>query len=282
MNPVSLEVFRALGLLQPYEVSVPKLAIGSKADGGYVIADLEGEPTVLSFGVEVNDDFELELASRGHLVHMFDHTVEGPPHTHENFRFNKIGICPSDEDTSELRSLRNIIDGIAELGTNAILKMDVEGAEWGVFSTVQPDVLQRFDRIVLEIHWLTRLAEPDFRTKFSEALRRLNEQFTLFHVHANNFCELHLIDGFTVADVLELSYVRTSLVKRSASRTVYPAPQNRANHPQFHDLPLLFYPFLPLSVETDHVDCTIRRIQQQYEERDAGAVPSQPRSGEGA
>lgn len=126
--------------------------------------------------------------------------------------------------------------------------MDIEGAEWDVLSSINPFMLGAFDQIVLEIHNLAYLGDREFADKVLRSLRTLTGQFTLFHVHANNCAGLHIVGGFAVADVLELSFVRTSLVERSPSKTVYPCI-NKANHPLYHDHALLFYPFLPDSCE---------------------------------
>ena len=100
MNPVSLEMFQAS---EPFKTLRYQCC---KSDDWkqerWWLCHGRGGGQRSKFGVEVND-VERDLASRGHIVHMFDHPVEGPPHIHENFRFNKIGVCPSDEDTSELR-----------------------------------------------------------------------------------------------------------------------------------------------------------------------------------
>ena len=98
----------------------------------------------------------------------------------------------------------------------------------------------------------------------SESLKRITQQFTLFHVHANNCASICVVHGLPVASVLEISFVRTSLVKRRPSRTVYPSVLNKANHPHFIDHALLFYPFLPTAVEPERVDEVLTRMDLQY------------------
>ena len=76
-------------------------------------------------------------------------------------------------------------------------------------------------------------------------LEKLNERFTLFHVHANNIAPLAAVGGFVVAPVLELSYVRSNLVERRPSLTWYPTAPDFANDPGIPDTRLWFFPFVP-------------------------------------
>ena len=92
-------------------------------------------------------------------------------------------------------------------------------------------------------------------------MTRLNKHFTLFHAHANNCRTLGVVNGFAVADVLELSFVRTSLIGRRPSVTVYPTPLDRANNHMVDDHALVFYPFLPMAVDASVVMDTIVRIK---------------------
>ena len=72
-----MSVFDALSLLTPYDVDIPKIRIGPKTDGGYVLLDRfeVGQP-VLSYGISTEFQFDIEMAERGHCVYMFDHTID--------------------------------------------------------------------------------------------------------------------------------------------------------------------------------------------------------------
>jgi hypothetical protein len=128
--------------------------------------------------------------------------------------------------------------------------MDVEGFEYEAFDALPRNQLQRFQQIVFEIHSLHSLADRAFRARYLRVLRKLNEDFTLFHVHANNFDGQNtysFIAGVPVSNLLELSYVRSDLVNRRPSETLYPTDIDFPNvHPQ--DKKLWFFPFLPTSV----------------------------------
>ena len=260
VSQLSADVFGALSLLTPYDIDVPKIRVGAPRDGGYVMAQLGSGGDLLSFGIANDVRFEMEMAIKGRRCFMYDHTIDDLPHRHDKFVFFKKGICGDGHRTDDLLSLGECL-GSLPCSERLLLKMDVEGAEWDVFSTASDEVLSRFDQIVGEFHWLLELGNERFRTRFCEAMTRLNKHFTLFHVHANNCRTLGLVNGFAVADVLELSFVRTSLIGRRPSATVYPTPLDRANNHMVDDHALFFYPFLPMAVDASVVTDTIVRIK---------------------
>ena len=240
-------VFQAMTLLKPYDVDFKKMWIGNERDGGYVLLDVPDHVgcDVVSFGVGADSSFELEMARRGSRVFIYDHTVSGPVGAHSNFYFKREGICGDNERAPHLKTLSEHAAEIPGLKDGAILKMDVEGAEWDTFATAPKEVISAFDQIVLEVHWLQHLFHPPFAYPVIAALAALNESHTLYHVHSNNFCKMHIVDDMPVPSVLELSYVKTAAVRRRASKTVYPHVINKSNHAEASDHPLLFYPFLP-------------------------------------
>jgi hypothetical protein len=125
--------------------------------------------------------------------------------------------------------------------------MDVEGAEWGALASLDDETLERFDQITMEIHSLESLPWEHYRKVFVKALTKLNEQFTLFHVHANNVDgpdKYHYVEGMPVSCLLEVSYIRTSLVNRRPSNTLYPTEVDYPNMGA-RDRLLWIYPFLP-------------------------------------
>lgn len=256
------DVFRALSLLTPWDVDRAKVRIGNPRDGGYVMADGMAGADVLSFGISNDVGFERDIAGRGHRCFMFDHTIERLPEENPGFHWRKLGIAGAGGETADLATLDTILADLPEPSDRLLLKLDVEGAEWDVLSSVPAATLVRFDQIVGEFHWLRRLDEPAFRERVIGALAALSEQFTLFHVHANNCRPLGIVAGFPVADVLELSFVRTSLVERRPSKTIYPAPGDLANNHVVPDHPLLFYPFLPTAPEIVVGD-VVRRIMDE-------------------
>ena len=53
-------------------------------------------------------------------------------------------------------------------GDRLILKMDVEGTEFDALEAVQDDTLDRFEQIILEVHWLNNLGRSRFAIGFAK------------------------------------------------------------------------------------------------------------------
>src|SRR5205814_9641505 len=88
--------------------------------------------------------------------------------------------------------------------------------------------------------------EAGFNALARRVFAALARDFTLCHVHANNFCTVRVLAGcFPMPETLELSYVKSSLVKRTPSRTVYPTAIDAPNYHQLPELALWHFPFLP-------------------------------------
>lgn len=269
----SRDIFDAITLLAPYDVDVSKIRYGSPGDGGYVFANkITSQQPILSFGVSDNCDLEYDFAERGHKVFMFDPSVSDTPKHHKNFTFYQIGVAAEDNEDRSFLSLASCLDlcGLKNR-TDVILKIDTEGAEYETFSSIPAELLLCFEQIALEIHWLERLEQQEFREKFCKSLRNVNKYFINFHVHANNCAPVvtvggkkfqggHSTGGFPVASVLELSYIRRDLTHASNSQTYYPTSLDFPNHPFYPDHILSFYPFLPTSISTEAQLEAISRI----------------------
>lgn len=255
--PRSQEVFDALGLLTPYDIPrFSKRRIGRMRDGGYVLLDdLESNDTIYSMGIGDEITFDLELATLGKKIFMFDHTVNGPPVSHPNFHFFRHEISACTDESAGQFTIQGELERLGHVGrSDLLLKIDIDGAEYDVFPRTTGDTLRHFRQMTMEIHGLLNLGDPVFRAKFVSALARINSVFTLFHVHANNYGQIGFVDGFVIPDVLELSYVRSDLAEREASATLYPTIWDYPNWPPRPDYLLWFYPFLPTARGTPSVD----------------------------
>ena len=260
MNPV----IEALALLTPFDIDIQKRRIGPQEDGGYVFADrLSPSQAVLSYGIGSEYRFDRLMAEAGHAVHMFDHTIEGIERPHPNMLWHREGVAGFSDPANGLYSIEDHLKRHAIEGDRLILKIDVEGAEFDAIGLASDETLSRFEQVVVEVHHLAHLGNDSFRSHATRMLRKLNRHFTLFHVHANN-CDgsdgLHIVSGLPVSNLLELSYIRTSLVSRTASRTLYPTVFDYPNVP-VKDKLLWFFPFLPTPVSIPEFGMCEERIR---------------------
>ena len=88
-----------------------------------------------------------------------------------------------------------------------LLKIDIDGAEWGLFDSLQGE-LSRFRQVIVELHGLTALGDSLWFERAAGVLATLRATHLPFHLHANNFGAYVIVGGVPVPDILEVSYLR--------------------------------------------------------------------------
>ena len=214
-----------------------KVRVGNDYDGGYVLpaAALHCD-AVLSIGVGPDVSFDMAFAARGARIAQFDHTVNRPPASHDNFSFYKNGWGA--ETGGELLSFPDIMKAFARLNPiRALLKFDIEGSEYQVLDRIDPEALLPFDVIVCEFHDFGKLGEPGFYDTARRCIEKLTAFHAPIHLHGNNYAGLSLVTGIAVPNVMEFSFLRRDLDSfPHRCREPIPGPMDRPNNPYFPDL----------------------------------------------
>lgn len=207
----------ALGMVRPWTVPGARLTrVGGDGDGGYVMVDGEIATTVgaVSVGVGPDVSWDIDIAARGLPVALFDPTVRRLPAPVPGGTFHRVGLAGADVADDTYRPLSELV---ARSGfspeAQLLLKIDVEGAEWPALSTLEPDELSSYRQIVLELHQLSRLADPATAAPVLASLQTLFRGHLPFHVHANNFSRLVRFDRYWFPDTIEISYLRRDLAR---------------------------------------------------------------------
>jgi hypothetical protein len=223
MSHLQRQIIDTLSLLEVQSVTCGKVRIGGSNDGGYVMAnDFERNGIAYSIGVGPQVQWDADMAERGLIIHQYDHTVPGLPQEHPNFRYTPLGIAP-DLSNPDLLTLEEMLVRNGHSGlSNMLLKIDVEGAEWDVFEAMDHALLTKFDQIVIEFHGFEYLGADTFRERTSRVFRKLNYHHVPVHVHANNFADVHILEGIMVPSVLELSYCLRSRFTFAPSEEIFP------------------------------------------------------------
>lgn len=182
--------------------------VGNKHDGGYILlkSSLDDKNPLMAYSFGINDDvsWDKHMASLGYDVFMYDHTIQLLPEENDKFHFFKLGITDGSPNKN-LKTLEQLIKiNQHENLKGMILKMDVEGAEYGFLKTVECATLEQFDQIILELHSLTNM---DMTESIISALEKINKTHQLIHIHANNYCRIRYIKGNIMPDTLETLYV---------------------------------------------------------------------------
>eukprot|EP00403_Amphidinium_massartii_P032258 CAMPEP_0178443922 /NCGR_PEP_ID=MMETSP0689_2-20121128/39187_1 /TAXON_ID=160604 /ORGANISM="Amphidinium massartii, Strain CS-259" /LENGTH=315 /DNA_ID=CAMNT_0020068029 /DNA_START=12 /DNA_END=959 /DNA_ORIENTATION=+ len=191
---------------------------GEKHDGGYLMCmdQYSGKhPAVqaaYSMGVEHHDKWSEHVASRLNLpVYQFDCTVKTAPQGCSNCHFFSKCIKSSDghDDSFPGRSwsMKEVLEntGMADAGNRTLLmKMDIEAAEWAIFESEDPNLLRKFEQIVVEFH---RLRDDSRHSQYLRALQTiLSAGFKVAHLHGNNYEGMYRVGSYSVPNVLEVTF----------------------------------------------------------------------------
>lgn len=223
--------------LTSQNTDTPLVRLGSKYDGGYILVDKDYRDTFLiSAGISNNNDFEIDFANHGGSGHQIDYSVRTAPISHPNLTFSStrfVGEGQQKEifDISLDQVYAEYIESTRFANSRNVLKMDIEGAEWDILETSK--LIGEFDQILLELHYLDRLAKPAFQQKYINSLEKLLESFFPVAIAGNNCCGFVTLGGFSIPRVLEMSLLNRKNYKAHIHET---ASENQKlvtrNYPQ--------------------------------------------------
>jgi hypothetical protein len=245
-----------LGTITVRNCGLTKLRIGSKHDGGYVVAEELCRRARMVYSAGVGEDlaFEEQWLERWPKTRfiLYDPNIESPPVSHEKFTFRRIGLGAKYKP-------------LVRVKMNSTLKLDIEWDEWGAIQAIPDSNLERLAQIVVEFHIIHSEIErndlsPYFCALYDDVMMRVNEDlfglyydtmrkltrhFYIFHIHANNSLPLANYEGYWFPPLLEVSFVRKDLVRiHSVSRETFPIKgldsPNKTDRPDFMD----YYPLV--------------------------------------
>ena len=203
-------------LLKPW--IIPDLTLtrfGAVNDGGYVLPRLlvDSANGAVSIGVGSEISADRELAGCGLPVHAWDHTVSELPEKGSGVIFHPQGLG-SDPLNNLLVPLSKIVQSsFGQEQGELILMLDCEGGEWETLIRLNLKTLERFSIISAELHFLGN-ALVDARP-FIESLRFINEYFIPVSTSSNNYSAIWSVDGITLPDYVEITWVNRSFLSES-------------------------------------------------------------------
>ena len=222
---VQRNVLAILRQMEPMRaVDYAKIRIGKECDGGYVMLDdFKDITAAYSIGICDEVSWDLNMAERGIEVFQYDHTIAALPVQHPRFHWQKKGLGAV--STEDLETLPRLLEVNGHVGRrDLLLKCDIEGCEWEVLASLPRDCLRHFKQIVLEIHYLERLTDPEFAKLVERAISVLTADHRVIHVHANNHRPFSIVGGIPIPSVLELTLVRADDTQLVTSDEVFPTP----------------------------------------------------------
>ena len=206
----------ALKLIQPKPSPAQLVRIGGSGDGGYLVPDdLDGLVACFSPGVAESANFEVALADKGVRSFMADYSVHSAPVSNNLFDFEKLYLGTHNEPGKFIR-LDEWIAGKKQDRGDLLLQMDIEGNEWPILADVSAETLSRFRIIVLELHEMDNLLTNPLGIEiFRTVFKKLNDQFSVVHLHANNCCSALNYQGIQIPRVVEVTLIRNDRYQKS-------------------------------------------------------------------
>lgn len=201
-------VEESLSMLYPVVSPSPLIRLGTNGDGGYLVPeDFEGLMASFSPGVDVNVDFDTDVAELGIPVFLADYSVDELPSPNRLFSFRKIFLGVQ-TNASHIRLDDWLLMDAPKEG-DLMLQMDIEGAEWQVLMDASNSSISRFRTMVLELHDLdSYLTVKSLSPTFQSLMAKLLETHSIVHVHANNALPLSRYRRFQLPRVIELTFLR--------------------------------------------------------------------------
>jgi hypothetical protein len=217
-------VDKILNELKPYYFPFSMKRFGNPLrDGGYGLYEkftLDCDD-VYSYGVGYVPEqsyFDLQMATLGKKVFMYDGSVEGPVLNHENFIFKKQFV-------DSKASINHLIENGHQNKTNLLAQIDIEGCEYELFLNCGEDWFSHFSQLCVEFHDLEKLKEEHLET-----FKLLNKYYYIYHIHANNHTDI-CDDSGVLPTCLEISFLRKDMTQITPLLDKIPRPLNGIDRP---------------------------------------------------
>lgn len=224
-------------LLVPYDTEHIKKRFGVLGDGGYVLSENLVNKTKHVYSLGISDEYtiDLELCDMGIKVFQYDvNDCEIPKK--ENLSFKKLKV--DGKNLSE-----EIIINETNVNDINLLLMDIEGGEYDIIMSNESN-LNFFSQICMEVHFVL---DNEMSINFFE---KLNRNFTLIHIHANNWSVTGQHENFIqgkgvrneLPDILELTYIRNDNIdEKKISSISCPSELDFANYKPLPDLEMSWW-----------------------------------------
>lgn len=253
----------AFEFLRPYQVN-SKIRLGRPKDGGYVLENdsLDHIDVVYSYGVGWEVSFEKALYRRTkRTIRIFDPTMFDVSNIPLNIKRGAFWITKylakvvyfksylfalpvagykilfyneglATRKLYKYDTFENHIKRFGDLGKRVMLKIDIEGGEYEMFSDEGfQKSLENVVQIAIEFHDVQkRLGELE------RLIKRLSGRFSIAHFHANNFGGVFEIQGKQMPHTIELTFVRNSFLKKNLP-DLTPMPVDGLDYPNNLNLP---------------------------------------------
>jgi hypothetical protein len=212
-----------------------KIRIGCANDGGYVCLDDFKVEHIVSLGVGNDISWDLQAVTHAAVpVHRYDHTISERPETHHQFRFHHERVGKRADGNVTLRQIADVA-GIAS-PASAILKINIEHAEWSVFDDTSPDELSAYSQIIGEFHGFDEVLDDNWYECATRVYSKITDQFKLVHAHGNNYGSQIVLGSRLFPRCAELTFANATRYSLSRTNETFPTNLDMPNNPNLPEI----------------------------------------------
>jgi len=198
-----------VNLLRPYDTDT-LISLGNTHDGGYVVSKnhLDITNPLYTYGVGSELSFERDLLKLhpSYKIHLYDHTIASFPHLDGDIHYHKEGLAKN--KTSDCDTFFNHLKINGDENSLLFLKLDVEGAEFDFFNSIEFSSLSNVVQMMVEFH----LFDNTKISSFSNIIKNLNELFYTVHIHGNNFARIITFENEEFPEVPEVTFINKKFI----------------------------------------------------------------------
>ena len=217
--------------LHPYHTNFELIRLGGEGDGGYLVPDdMENIEACFSPGVFMVSEFELDCLKRGMKVFMADKSVEKPnlDIPESQYSFIKKFIGPTN-NKDFITMEKWVEESGVDSGSDLILQMDIEGAEYATFLNMSDDLVKRFRIMVVEFHGLQDIWQPRFLNFAELVFSKILQTHTCVHIHPNNGDGIETRLNVNIPKTAEFTFLRNDRITKKTFAQQFPHPLDRDN-----------------------------------------------------
>lgn len=217
--------------LHPLVPNQPLIRLGPQGDGGYLVPDdLAGIQACFSPGVSFVSGFEKDCAELGMQVFLADNSVNHPADQHELFHFTKKNLGVTTNES--FMTLANwVASSLPASDADLMLQTDIEGYEYDIFLSTPDALMKRFRIIVAEFHLLDQLFSTPFFNLARCAFEKILQTHVCVHIHPNNYRRPVQLNGVSIPQVMEFTFLRKDRIQSSTYQSRFPHPLDCDNSP---------------------------------------------------
>jgi len=227
--------------------------LGEAGDGGYLTCmdGLVGGTTIraaYSLGVAGNDKWSEDVYNILKVpVHQADCTVDSSPAQNcRDCNFHKVCLMGESgvgsHPVGPNMNMQQLFQSTGQASApddSLVMKMDIEGAEWPIFTDGNSG-LNKLKQLIVEFH---ALGNEQSHHQYASALRNIEHAgFKVAHIHGNNCCGMYAVSNFTVPAVIEVTFMKSTPSLKVCETEQHLDPLDHRNLPVHDDLPMAHFP----------------------------------------